>query len=90
MLLCLYLLQLILEFNFLLIQRKKLIADELFLTLDLRFDLRIRDLDRVTLDESVATHSNDLLVSLHPIVVIEQFHHRVVLPIILLGQLYGT
>ena len=90
MLLCLYLLQLILKFNFLLIQRKKLIADELFLTLDLRLDLRIRDLDSVTLDESVATHSNDLLVSLHPIVVVEKFHNGVVLPIILLGQLYGT
>ena len=86
MLLRLNLLYPILQLNFLPVEGEEFIANHLLFTLYLGLDLSIGHLDGVALDEAVASDCHHLLVTLHPVVVVEKFHNWVVMAILLLRQ----
>lgn len=72
--------------NFFLVQYEELIADEFLFTLDLCIDLSIGYLYSVALNEAISTNRDDLFVTLHTIINVEQLHDWVVLAIVLLSQ----
>ena len=80
--------QLIDQFDLLLIEDEELIRGQFIFALDLCLNLSCRDRDGVTLNETVLGYRDDLLAPLHPIVIIEELDDRIWFPVRLGRQLH--